>query len=142
MCVCVCVCVSISVGVSVSLFSFSTDVQSLHWSCFSHSPATMLPQWQSFLNHLSIHSELNVAGGSHAPPVCSPSLFPYHCLLPHRYSSGKVDDISSLGLLLREEAALVRRWLYSFWFALFLQNNCQYEIFSFKLLKKYQNKWK
>lgn len=94
----------------------------------------MLPQWQSFLNHLSIHSELNVAGGSHAPPVCSPSLFPYHCLLPHRYSSGKVDDISSLGLLLRREAApQVRRWLYSFWLLYFCKivANMRYLVLSY-----------
>lgn len=65
--------------------------------------------------------ELNVAVGLLVPlPACFPFLFPCHCLLPHRCSSGKVDDCFFLGLLLRREAApQVRRWLDNFGIALF-----------------------
>lgn len=74
----------------------------------------------------------------------APSLFPYHCLLPHRYSSGKVDDYFFLGLLLRREAApQVRNWLYSFWLFYFYKivGTMRYLVLSYLRNEINGNKW-
>lgn len=87
MCVRMCICVFVFIFCSCPEFALAL----LLWLA-----AAMPLLRQCFLNlRLTSWSCLCIPHSSSPSlvlPVCSPFLFPCHCLLPHRCSSGKVDD--------------------------------------------------